>query len=308
MPESVLVRFIKCEDYSLPTLRESIFKLLDDARLAVKPGSRVLVKPNLLMAHRLACTDPMVVVCACEWLLDNGAKLTVADSPAFGTAESVAAATGLASALRPLGLKAQGYSACRQTRIRLPDKTVISLGIGAEALDCDLILSIPRIKAHSQMRVTLAVKNCFGCITGVRKALAHARFGKSVEYFSDCIAALWTALPPVMALCDGILTMNMTGPRNGKPFKLGLLGASESAPALDAAIVDILGLDHASIPLAMALKRLGSEVPLPKWDQQNPAEFAVPGFKVPATLKDISFNPLRLARTVAKRIYATLTG
>ena len=71
-------------------------------------GAKVLVKPNLLTATPLACTSPEVTAAVCSWLLDQGAHVTVLDSPGFGRAESVARAIGLAELLRPLGLAVTG--------------------------------------------------------------------------------------------------------------------------------------------------------------------------------------------------------
>ena len=78
-------------------------------------GLRVLVKPNLLRAVPLACADPLVTAAACAWLLGQGASVTVADSPGFGTARGVAAAIGLEAALKPLGLAVRSPTKERRT-------------------------------------------------------------------------------------------------------------------------------------------------------------------------------------------------
>lgn len=306
MPDSAPVALLAATSYDLPALRPNIFKLLDACQIPVRPGMNVLVKPNLLMAHAPACTNPGVVACACEWLLAKGAKVTIADSPAFGTAVSVSNAIGLADALRPLGLEVSNFKKRRRLKLQLPGGSEINIGVAILALESDLILSVPRIKAHSQMRITLAVKNCYGCIPGVAKALNHCRWGQSVDYFADCVSALWRALPPVAALCDGIIAMSGTGPRNGKQFKLGLLAASSSAPAADAAIITILGISPESVPLCRALKHQGAGPGSFSWPLAKPEDLSISGFEVPAALKDISFNPFRLASSVIKRAWLNL--
>lgn len=164
-----------------------------------------------------------------RWLLDHGARVEVADSPGFGSAEAVARAVGLAQELKTLGLAVRSLN--RPVAVRLD--TGACFKISRQALDCDLILSVPKVKAHGQMLVTLAVKNLFGCVSGLRKALIHAREGRQPDYFADCLAALWAALPPVAGLADGVCAMHVTGPSRGKPFALRLIGASASAVALD---------------------------------------------------------------------------
>lgn len=96
------------------------------------------------------------------------------------------------------------------------------------ALECDALLSVPRVKAHAQMRVTLAVKNLFGCVCGLRKAVAHTVQGNTPGVFETCVAALWQALPPVAGLADGITAMHVTGPSGGSRFN------SASLPLLPA--------------------------------------------------------------------------
>ncbi|MFO7817096.1 MAG: DUF362 domain-containing protein, partial [Desulfovibrionales bacterium] len=52
-------------------------------------GQRVLVKPNLVAGKNrgLGCTDPRFVYEACRCLIDLGAKVSVGDSPAFGSGD-----------------------------------------------------------------------------------------------------------------------------------------------------------------------------------------------------------------------------
>ena len=203
---AVPVALARCEGYDRRSLDQLVGEVLDAARIAqscsLKVGTKVLVKPNLLMGRSLACTSPGVVVAACRWLRDHGAQMAVADSPGFGRAESVACAIGLESALRPLGLAVRQLD--KPVPITLPllpgsvsghsAKGAPRFYVASAVQECDFILSLPRVKAHSQMLLTLAVKNCFGCVSGLHKAVAHAREGRDPTYFADCLAALWAAL------------------------------------------------------------------------------------------------------------------
>ena len=68
-------------------------------------GSRILVKPNLLAPTPpdfLPCTHPLVVRAVCEYLLALGVRVTVGDSPSFGTGIQIAHKIGLADALADL--------------------------------------------------------------------------------------------------------------------------------------------------------------------------------------------------------------
>ena len=240
--------------------------LLDRAGLASSFSLRsahVLVKPNLLTATPLACTSPVVVAAVCRWLLDQGARVRVGDSPGFGTATAVARQTGVEEALRPLGLRVESLADPRPLELPLRRGGPVSFGVARVALESDVIFSLPRVKAHSQMRLTLAVKNLFGCVCGLRKALIHTRQGQDPDFFADCIAALWAGLPPVAAVADGLTAMHVTGPSKGQPFPLGLLGAAAPQLVMLAAMglavgSQIAGLYYAERLLELPLGLIGA--------------------------------------------------
>ena len=316
------VALLRHEAYSAPGLHQAVGQVMDAARLAefysLRPGARVLVKPNLLLAKPLACASPEVVAAVCAWLLDHGANVSVADSPGFGRAVSVARAVGLEAALRPLGLVVEEIGPAVPLPLPLEGEAAQKAGFQAGgsrfqvarlAMESDLIVSVPRVKAHAQMLVTLSVKNCFGCVRGLHKAVAHAREGRDPLFFADCLAALWAALPPVAAVADGITAMHITGPSNGKPFALGLLGASASAVALDEALYAVLGLTPQDVPLGAALCRrhawgsaaAGTQAVFPLC---APADFCAAGFQLPAELSHTSFHPARFVQSCVRRIFA----
>lgn len=279
-------------------------------------GERVLVKPNLLRADPLTCTEPAVVRAACVWLLDRGVRVSVGDSPGFGTAPGVAAAIGLRTALTSLR-DALGNSITLE--VQGPGPSTVShlpgLGpvrIGRLALEADSILSIPRLKAHTHMGITCAVKNLFGCVPGVHKALAHARHGDKGENGDDLaryIVALLDRLPPQAALVDAVLTMHQRGPSHGVPYPLGLIAASTSCVAVDTALYHLLGLVPEQLPLWRAVREAGLPGALREEILLRGAKedsFPGQGFRLPSTRAPHSFNPGRLAVSALRRLWAAI--
>lgn len=299
---SIPVALAKAADYTL--VSKVLPDVLDAAQIPVSRCTQVLVKPNLLLAIPLACPAPIIVAEVCKWLLDKGCKIIVADSPGFGSATYVAKAIGLSDVLKPLGLSMESMQNPKRivlTAAESANRKMIA-GIAQTALECDHIFSICRIKAHGQMRLTLTVKNCFGCVVGVRKALSHTRYGQTTESFADFIAAVWASLPPVTGIVDGITCMHKRGPRDGEPYNLHLLGASKFAPALDLALLRVLNLAMEQIPVAAAISRRAS-LPEIVYPLDRPEIFDSSGFQVPANLNPASFNPLRLAWSISKRLW-----
>ncbi|MBG0778024.1 MAG: DUF362 domain-containing protein [Desulfovibrionaceae bacterium] len=305
------VALTRCADYAPAPLQDAVREVLQAARVAPAPGTRVLVKPNLLAATPggLACTHPAVVRAACVHLLDLGCRVTVGDSPAFGSANAVARRIGLTDALRGLGVDVVDLGAPRRLALRFdtPPETA-SIGVSRHALDADMILSVPRLKAHCQMRATASVKNLFGVVPGTRKAVAHTRHGDSPDRFAALIVQVLDALPPCAALADGVVAMHRHGPRQGGPFPLGLVGASAVPAALDTALYALLGLAPADVPLWRELARRGAPGARPEdlaFPLLAPGDFDASAFVFPETIP-VSFKPLALLRTALQRAWHRL--
>ena len=270
-------------------------------------GARVLIKPNFvaLRGAPLCCTDAAVIAAAAAYCVENGAHAVVGDSPAFGTALAIAEAIGLPELLRPLGVPIITLGRGRKV-VSGPVRVQVS----ADALDADIILNLPKLKAHSQMRFSGAVKNLFGCVTGTQKAWLHARHGDKGERFAGMICGLMEILPPVVSLMDGVRAMHRTGPIHGAPFELGLLGASVSPVALDTAAGMILDAKSEAIPVWKECVRRGfadanpAELNFPGLD---PAAFDARGFELPQTLKPESFRPDVLVRSLIRRTWSALS-
>lgn len=285
-------------------------ELLDGARLwggRSLTGLRVLVKPNLLRNIPLACTSPEVTTAVCRWLLDHGAHVRVADSPGFGTAEGVARATGLAESLARLGLKIESMGRPVPVTLSTGDR----VHLASVAMESDALISAGRVKAHSQMLLTLSCKNLYGCVPGLRKAWHHTVQGTEEKRFAAMQAAIVTALPPVAGVVDGIVAMHVTGPASGKPYPLGLLGVSASPVALDEAVCLALGRQPRDVPLQRALmesghpdcQSSGAEYVYPR---RKPADFQAEGFELPKVLMHTSFRPGRLLYSCVRRLWAEL--
>ncbi|MGL1861615.1 MAG: DUF362 domain-containing protein [Pseudodesulfovibrio sp.] len=266
-------------EYESTLLDSATALILEEAGLKPTFGQHVLVKPNLVAPSntRNCTTHPLVVRAACVYLLDCGARVTVADSPAFGPASNVAKQSGLGEAMAKLGLKVKSLK--RATPLKLSDGNQI--GLSKDALEADIILNMPKLKVHCQMTMSGAVKNMFGCVVGYRKAVAHHKLGHSHEVFRSMLMDVYAALPHTFHLMDGVHPLHKDGPIKGEPFELGLLAASDNGIAIDTAAYAILNLLPTQIPLwDEALKRgmegadpLHLEYPLEKPDLFDPTGF-----------------------------------
>jgi len=301
------VALLRQTGYDRATLRDAVERVLVACGLDFARGERVLVKPNLVSGNNaaLACTHPEVVRSVCAHLLDCGARPMVADSPAFGSAGRVAAACGLTEALRGLGLRVATLD--RPTPLRLSDGGHI--GLSRRALEADRILSVAKLKAHGQFRVTASTKNLFGAVCGCRKALAHMRLGDQPGRMERLVLDVRRALPPAIGLVDGISAMHRGGPIHGEAFALGLVGCSPDTLTLDAALYGILGLTPTDVPLwteALLQKLPGADPLAARFVLDEPRTFDATGFEVQARLSPMRFQPLRFVRGRVKSLLESL--
>lgn len=293
---SETVALARVPGYEPGKLDTAIARVLEASTFNVRPGDRVLVKPNLVTRRnaRHCTTDPQVVRAACTWLLDHGAKVTVADSPAFGSASGVAKASGLDRTLKELGLSVRDL----KKPVSLPLALGGTIGLSRDALETDSILNAPKLKTHGQMVLSGAVKNLFGCVVGVRKAMAHYKLGHSHEIFRSMLMDVYLALPHTHHIMDAIRPMHGNGPIEGKRFSLGMLGASPCGIALDTAACFVLGLTPGQVPLWEETLHRGMPGAIPgnlDYPLEQPDAFDATGFQ-PAAWRELSFRPSRIVR------------
>lgn len=268
-------------------------------------GAKVLVKPNLICARNgaLACSEPAVMQGVARWFIDRGAHVKLGDSPAFGSAKAVLRACGALEELVRLGVEIVEFD--RVERVVVAD--TLEVQVAAASRECDLLVNVPRVKAHAQARVTMAVKNMFGCVAGPRKAWWHMAYGGKYGSFAERLVLLLAAFPNSISVLDGVRAMHETGPIHGKPFSAGVLGASTSPVALDTAFLHLFGVVPESCPLWAAAKKLGVPGVMLEdisWLLLSPGDFCVEGFRVPDSLMPIRFNPFRYLKNSIRRAAA----
>ncbi len=306
--QSTSVALLSCSGYDTAAITEKIDQLCTAAGFKVNSGTRVLLKPNLLTgrsAGHLACTHPAFVAAAAEWFVNQGARVSIGDSPGFGTAKGVMRVTGIEEALAGLPVECINFD--RSTTVRLAGGAKVA--VSRAALECDMLVNLPRMKAHIQLYMTLAVKNYFGTVVGLQKPWWHLRYGNHADQFASHLVDLLQVLPDGMTLLDGIAAMHGTGPISGRPFPLGLVAGSVNPVALDTGLLQIPGLEPLRSPVWLECARRGLAGTTPDaldYPLLKPAGFSCRNFIVPEILKPVSFNPLRMLSSTCRRFAARL--
>lgn len=302
------VSLLRAESYDRPLLDSSLTQLLEPLGgmgQFVKPGDRVLLKPNLLTGSRPTkeCVTRVELVAAVARQVQAvGGKPFLGDSPAFGSALGVAKANGYGPLLAELNLPVVEFQG---KRYATENPEFNHLRLSKEAMEADVVINLPKVKSHVQLTVTLGVKNLFGCVPGKMKAWWHMEAGKDRERFGLMLVETARAIDPDLTIVDGIIGHEGNGPSGGEPRALGMLGASANVFALDRAFVELLAVDPALVPTIVAAQALGLCPPLEQipFPLLHPSAEQISDWQLPANLMPIDFGAPRVLRSTFKHLY-----
>lgn len=250
---------VRQASYDYRILKPVIFEILDSfCGDLIRPGSRVVLKPNLLAPappEKAMVTHPLVVKAVTEYAIEKGCRVQISDSPAMGSFARVLNESGLRLALKDLDVEFREFKEFVRIDIGEPFRKI---EIAKDAIDADIVINLPKLKTHVQMRMTLGVKNLFGCIVGLRKPEWHFRTGVNRELFASLLVKIHMAVSPALTILDGILAMEGEGPgKSGTPRELGIIAGSNDANALDITICKVLGIEPYSVFTNAAARDMG---------------------------------------------------
>jgi uncharacterized protein (DUF362 family)/Pyruvate/2-oxoacid:ferredoxin oxidoreductase delta subunit len=250
---------IRKADYEYSSLRKTVFEILDAlSRNSFKRGMYVVVKPNLLSPaspEKAILTHPLMVRATVEYLLDRGCRVQVSDSPAVGSFSRILRVGGFVDSLKGLDVVFKEF----KESVRVDTgKPFGMIEIAKDVIEADAVVNIPKLKTHSQMLLTLGVKNTFGCIVGMRKPEWHLRAGIDRWAFARLLVEVCRVVSPTVTLLDGILAMQGQGPgKGGTPRYLGILMGSDDPFSLDSVVCRCLRVPEERLFTTKVARQLG---------------------------------------------------
>jgi uncharacterized protein (DUF362 family) len=211
-------------------------------------GKTILLKPNLVEASNLAPhinTHPAVISAVAEVFRSWGSRrIIVAEGPGHcSDTQLVLEESGVGRALRDCELEFVDLN--HDDVVFVPNSlrrsSLEKLALPATLEQADLIVSLPKMKTHHWVGVTLSLKNLFGVMPGIVYG-----WPKNVLHFvgiGPAILDIAAAVRPHLAIVDGIVAMEGDGPLMGTAKPAGVLVMGTNLPAVDATCVRLMGLN-----------------------------------------------------------------
>jgi len=265
------VALVRCEDYDLDRVQKAVGQalgLLDGTERFIRPGDRVLVRPNLISPRPIeaaATTHPAVVEAVVRAAQAAGGRVIIGDCPGGATGrtdlERSYRVSGMAHVAERTGAELDYHP--EPVEMAYPQGHYLKRAVVAQAVvEADVIITVPKLKTHTLTGLTGAVKLCFGAIPGRAKTGYHLRYPK-VRDFSGALLDLYDLVSPRLTVMDAVIAMEGNGPTAGDPHHVGAILASEDSLACDLAaawLVNIDPLTVSTLQLAAAQGRISTRL------------------------------------------------
>ncbi|MFQ6752301.1 MAG: DUF362 domain-containing protein [Clostridia bacterium] len=294
MSKAVFLDYI--EKYDVGDIKNAIREAFDILRLnnIFKPKMKVLIKaclPESASQDMAKTSHPAVITALVHVLTDLGLSCVLADSPykkySISTLEELYLNTGM--------LEVANLTTCElnhnlaTTRLDVPNgKKTKSLQLLDVINHVDMIINVGKIKIDANLGYCGACQNIFGLIPGEMKTLIKNRqidLGDYNNYIIDMLEALNDKI--VLNVLDGIVALE----NEETPRMLSCIGLSTDPYALDASVIDILGIDYKDTILKQASERGFCEIDKPyrlvgeKIEKFIVEDFALSEFDTTTTLE-----------------------
>jgi len=230
--------------------------VLSFLELGIGPGTRIFIKPNFTWKKHVAgiTTSPAFLRELVHELAGRGARITIGESNGGNnlfTAEEAFEDHGVYDLERTYGVRVMNLSSAPRRRVRIDSKCEVEFS--APLLDeFDLVLSAPVPKVHAMTRVSLSIKNLWGCMPDPMRLRHHWNL-------NEILCALIERLPKTAAICDGTYFLNDFGPMDGTPISRGLVIGANNLVAASLLCCRLMNIQPQEVPLlGLAIeKKLG---------------------------------------------------
>ncbi len=254
-----VVAVSRCTAY--PEVQDAVrqaFEALDSPDLL--RNQRVLLKVNLMRGsppEQARTTHPELLRAVIRLVHDQGGSAVVVESSGvLGFTGEVFEATGTAAVARAEGAQWHSLDAGPFRRVQVEDPLSRELLLPELLWECDLRVSLPKLKTHTLTTLTGALKNLVGLQPGATKCAMH-ELATTPNQLGHAVVDLAQAVPFHLGIVDAVVGLEGGGSAAGRPVPLGFVAASRDLVALDACCGALVGVEPYEVPTTTAGHRRG---------------------------------------------------
>lgn len=253
LPTSIIepskVAIVKVPKYSL-NVKDLLKPYFNQFKLNLK-GKQVLLKPNIVdyydEDHHII-TNPAIIAAAIELFGDLGAKVVVAEASGLRRdINTILKYSQYKDVLNKYNVNFVDLNMDELNKVKIPTNLtgLNDFYLPKTVLDSDFIVSMPKLKTHHWMGVTLSLKNMFGVMPGIKygwpkNKLHYVGIEKSILDINYTVK-------PHFTIIDGVYGIEGNGPLFGSNKYLGVVVMSNDLVAADTVCCKLMGINPEKI-------------------------------------------------------------
>jgi uncharacterized protein (DUF362 family) len=227
-------------------------KLLGGLPASIKPGGTVLIKPNLTVPRpsgHPAVTGVRIIKSVVDLVCEAGAKkVYVGECPGGNTAWESFEAGGYEvlekyPQVQLIDFDDFEYAPYEIENYRLHHEYFLPTLLE----EMDAIISIAKIKTHSEAIVSLTAKNTIGLTPTKVYGKPRLALHRGWQGAQEAVADLANLVRFDLCLLDGLPAMEGEGPIDGEAVDLGVFCASYNQMAIDSLACWLMGVDPSRV-------------------------------------------------------------
>ncbi len=249
------VSIVKIQNNDIETAVHQAVELAGGIEAVHENSRPILIKPNAITFKKTwesqlaVTTHPEVVRALIRLLKEKGHEIIVGDTSGGGIkTKTVLEKAGFNKIGKEENIPVVSLSSNAEKVYIKNHEKLANVTLAGLALTSDII-NVPKMKTHALTRVTLAIKNLFGCVVGMEKKRVHG-VSYTAKSFAQCLVDIYSVLKDniKMNVLDAKIAMEGYGPTDGDPKEMNLILASKDAVALDSIATMLMDEKPLSIP------------------------------------------------------------
>jgi uncharacterized protein (DUF362 family) len=203
---------------------------------------KVCIKPNLCIMkpwNTGVTTDPALVAIFIDGIREVAGKNTeiviVESDATINRMDLTFKALGYKHLAKEKNVRLMNLTHDKKSLFHLDNGLVIQkLTVARTLMTCDWFLSICGLKTHMLTKVSLNLKNMFGCLPLANKIHFHSMLDETIVDINRVLA-------PSYCVIDGRISLRGCGPTSGRSYRTGVSFMGPNAVSVDSAGAYFMG-------------------------------------------------------------------